>query len=144
MAPPLDTNVIIRYLTESADGSHLAARAYFFLQQLEAGAARARLTEGVLVGAVQVLSSRNLYNRPRDEIRRRLSAIVNLPGVEIEGRRRYLRALELYVAMPALDFVDALLVAYAERDPDPAVVSFDRDFDRVPGLRRIEPGSPPA
>jgi predicted nucleic acid-binding protein len=142
MAPPLDTNIILRYLTEAPAGSDHAARAYAFLQELEHGASHALLTEGVLVEAVQVLSSRNLYNRPRDEIRQRLSAIINLPGADLGGRRRYLRALDIYASMPALDFVDALLVAYAEREPDPAVISFDRDFDRVPGLRRIEPHLP--
>lgn len=139
MAPLLDTNIIVRYLTQAPARSDLAARAYAFLQELEAGTAAARLTEGVLVEAVQVLSSRRLYNRPRSEIRTRLAAVINLRGVELPNKRRYVRALELYAAMPALDFVDALLVAYAERDPQPTVVSFDRDFDRVPGITRFEP-----
>jgi predicted nucleic acid-binding protein len=142
VSPPLDTNVIIRYLTEAPAGSDLAARAYAYLQELESGSASARLTEGVLVEAVQVLSSRNLYNRPRDEIERRLVAIINLHGVQLPNKRRYVRALGLYVAMPALDFVDALLVAYAESETAPAVVSFDEDFDRVPGITRFAPPRP--
>jgi predicted nucleic acid-binding protein len=139
MSPPLDTNIIVRYLTQPQAGSDLAARAYAFLQELESGAATARLTEGVLVESVQVLSSRHLYDRPRPEIRARLTAVINLRGIELPNKRLYVRALDIYAAMPALDFVDALLVAYAERDPQPTIVSFDRDFDRVPSITRFEP-----
>jgi predicted nucleic acid-binding protein len=144
MAPPLDTNIIIRYLVDDPAVSDLAAGAFAFLQRLETSDETARLTEGVLVEAVQVLSSRNLYNQPRPEIQRRLAAIIGLRGVELPNKRLYLRALNLYAATPSLDFVDALLVAYAEREPIPAVVSFDTDFDRVPGIARIAPSAPPA
>ena len=45
----------------------------------------------------------------------------------------------LYAAIPALDFVDALLVAYREHEPLPTVISFDQEFDRVPGITREAP-----
>jgi predicted nucleic acid-binding protein len=137
MPPPLDTNVIIRDLTQ--DEPQLSQRAHAFLKRVEAGTETVLLTEGVLVEAVQVLSSRVLYNRPRPEIRQRLAAIVNLRGVRLSNKRLYLRALDLYATSPALDFVDALLVVFAERERPPMVVSFDQDFDHVPSIRRQEP-----
>jgi len=137
MPPPLDTNVIIRDLTQ--DEPQLSQRAHAFLKRVEAGTETVLLTEGVLVEAVQVLSSRVLYNRPRPEIRQRLAAIVNLRGVRLSNKRLYLRALDLYATSPALDFVDALLVVFAEREHPPTVVSFDQDFDHVPSIRRQEP-----
>lgn len=135
--PLLDTNIIIRYVTQ--DNPEQATRAYRLLQQLEAGDLSLVTTEGVLIEAVQVLSSRNLYNLPRQEIATHLSAVILLQGLKLPNKRMYLRALELYTSFPHLDFVDALNVAHMERAGDTAIVSFDRDFDRVPGITRREP-----
>jgi predicted nucleic acid-binding protein len=137
MAPPLDTNLIIRYLTN--DSPTLAQLAFALFQRVETGAATVRLTEEVLVEAVQVLSSKSLYNRPRAEIRERLVALIALPGVEMLDKDRYLSALDLYASATTLDFVDALLVIYAQEETPAEVISFDQDFDRVPGITRKQP-----
>ena len=131
---PLDTNVIIRFLTN--DHPILSPRAYALFVDLAAGDTTASLTEAVLVESVQVLSSKNLYNRPRAEIARHLGNIIRLQGVKLPRKRRYLRALDLYVAWPGLSFVDSLLAAYAEESPPPTVISFDEGFDRLPGITR--------
>jgi predicted nucleic acid-binding protein len=133
----LDTNIIIRYVTQ--DNPDQASRAYHLLQQLDAGTRTLMTTEGVLIEVVQVLSSRVLYNLPRDEIKTHLSAIIPLRGLKLQHKRTYLRALDLYVLFPHLDFVDALNVAHMERTKISSIVTFDRDFDRVPGITRQEP-----
>jgi predicted nucleic acid-binding protein len=133
----LDTNVLIRYLTQ--DDPEQAQRAYNLLKQIETGARTATLPEGVLVETVQVLSSKRLYNVGREEIRTRLGTVLRLRGVKLPGKRTYLRAFDVYVDHPALSFVDALCVAHAEREPQPAVLSFDRDFRQVPGISWQEP-----
>lgn len=134
MPPPLDTNIIIREITRDDPG--LSARAHTFLRHVASGAKAVLLTEGVIVECVQVLSSKVLYNLPRADIARDLGVILRLRGVRITNKRRYLRALALYVASPALDFVDALLVAYAELQSPSTVVSFDEDFDHVASVTR--------
>jgi predicted nucleic acid-binding protein len=135
--PPLDTNVIIRYLTN--DHPVHSPQAYAAFRELAAGRLVAALTEAVLVETVQVLSSRTLYNLPRTEIRRHIGNIIRFQGVKLPRKRRYLRALDLYAAVPALSFVDALLAAYAEDSTERAVLSFDQGFDRVPSITRREP-----
>lgn len=137
MTRPIDTNVIVRFLTN--DHPVHSPRAYQFMQQLASGVATTRLTEGVLVESVQVLGSKTLYNLPRADIRRHLSNIIGLRGVELPDKRRYLRALDRYAAMPSLSFVDALLSVYAEDSPTKTVLSFDQEFDRVPSITRAEP-----
>ena len=102
----LDTNVLIRYLTQ--DNPEHARRALALLQQIEAGTRSATIPEGVLVETVQVLSSRRLYNVSREEIRARLGTILRLRGLKLENKRTYLRALDLYVEYSRLSFVDAL------------------------------------
>jgi predicted nucleic acid-binding protein len=85
------------------------------------------------------LSSRQLYNLPRADIHRHLRNILSFKGIQLPGKRRYLRALDLYATTPALSFVDALLAAYAQERPAATVISFDTGFDRVSGLTREEP-----
>jgi len=134
----IDTNVIIRYLTNDQLDDH-SPRAYELFRRLAADETAATLTEAILVETEQVLTSRALYQLPRAEVRRHLANNIRFRGIRLAGKRRYLHALDLYVERPRLDFVDAILAAYAEELSPPTVVSFDRDFDTVPSVRRIEP-----
>ncbi|MBI4499521.1 MAG: PIN domain-containing protein [Chloroflexi bacterium] len=94
--------------------------------------------EGVLVEVVQVLSSRRRYYLPRADIRDYLTGILSFRGMDLPYKCTYLRALEIY-AQRNIDFVDALAVAHMERPYTGAIVSFDRDVDRIPGITRREP-----
>lgn len=134
----LDTNIILRYITR--DNPNQAEQARHLLRQVETGEVRLTTCEGVIVEVVQVLSSKALYNLARPAIRTHLGAILGLKGLKLSHKRAYLRALELYTAYPFLDFVDALNVAYMERAKIAAIFSFDRDYDRVAGITRQEPG----
>jgi predicted nucleic acid-binding protein len=64
--------------------------------------------------------------------------VLLLDGLRIEHKRTYFRALDLYAATN-VDFGDALSVAHMERLGITRIVSFDRDFDRLPGIERVEP-----
>lgn len=133
----LDANLIIRFLTE--DNFDHSARARSLFQQLEVGAAEVTTCEGVVAEVVYVLGSRSLYSLSREEIRDKLAIILGLRGLKLSHKRTYVRALDLYAAISRLDFVDALAVAHMERAKIGTIVSFDRDFDHVPGIARREP-----
>lgn len=132
----LDTNVIIRYLTQ--DNPDHARRSRQLLQQLETEAVAATTSEAVIVELVYVLSSTALYNLPRREIRTHLTTVLSLPGLKLPHKAVYLRALDLY-ASSSLDFTDALNMAHMERAGITTIMSFDQHFDRVPGITRKEP-----
>jgi len=53
-------------------------------------------------------------------------------------RAIHLRALDLYATYP-IDFGDAILLAQMERQRTNEIYSYDRDFDRVPEVVRLEP-----
>jgi predicted nucleic acid-binding protein len=133
----LDTNVLIRYLTQDDPG--LAARALALLEQVGEGSRSVTLLEGVLVETVQVLVSKRLYNVSREIIRTRLRYIISLTHVELINKRVYLEALDIFVDLPRLSFVDALCASYARRSRDRTVISFDRDFRNLPGVRWEQP-----
>jgi predicted nucleic acid-binding protein len=67
-----------------------------------------------------------------------LYPLLSLPGLKLTHRKMYLRALDLYAAYP-IDFEDALVVAQMERQKITELYSYDRDFDRVAGITRLEP-----
>jgi len=132
----LDTNIFIRYLTR--DDPDKAARAYALLLEVERGERLVMTTEAVLTEVVHVLSSKALYNVPRQIIRQRLYDLLALSGLRLRDKRTYRRALDLY-AQQNLDFVDCLIVAQMERAKVAALISFDRGFDWIPGITRVEP-----
>ena len=134
--PFLDTNVILRYITQ--DDPEQARRAQRVFEQLERGDLSVTTTEGVVVEAVQVLSSKVLYNLPRAAVRTHLSNVLSVRGLVVPHKRAVLRALDVY-ASTNLDFVDALIVAHMERLKVSTVLSFDKGFDRIGGITRQEP-----
>ena len=111
--PFLDTNIFIRFLTQ--DDPDQSARAKRVLDQVAAGALEVTTSETIIGEVVFVLSSKALYNLPRDQIRVHLTALLNLRGLRLPYKRMYLRALELYALNPKLDFADALSVAQMEQ-----------------------------
>jgi predicted nucleic acid-binding protein len=53
--------------------------------------------------------------------------------------RVVLRALELYDLYPQFDVEDALSLATMQQSGLTEIVSYDRDFNNVPGITREEP-----
>jgi predicted nucleic acid-binding protein len=135
--PYLDTNIILRYLTK--DDPDKAARAKTLIDQIAAGDLEVTTSEIVISEVVFVLSSKALYNVPRELIRDYLTALLSMKGLRLQYKRTYARALELYAAVLRLDFADALSVAHMERQKLTTILSFDTDFDNLPNITRQEP-----
>ena len=134
----LDTNVILRYLTR--DDEAKAEACYQLFQRVKLGEEELFTCEAVVTEVAYVLSSpRAPYRLSHEEVKARLLPILTLRSLRLPQKRLYLRALDLYASAPFLDFEDALAVAHMEHRGLTEIVSYDRDFDRVTGLRRIEP-----
>ena len=134
----LDTNIILRYLTHDDDAK--AEACYRLFQRVERSEEELFTCEAVVAEVACVLSSpRAPYRLSNEEIRARLLPILTLRGVRLPQKQLYLRALDIYGFSPFLDFEDALAVAHMEHRGVTEIVSYDRDFDRIVGLQRIEP-----
>jgi predicted nucleic acid-binding protein len=133
----VDTDILIRFVTGDDPVKQAAAIALFW--QVEAGNVVLRAPDTVIADAVFVLCSPNVYRLPRAYVRTELVALLRLPGFKVHNRRILLRALEYFVVYPRLDFGDAMIVAPIEQRGADTVYTHDRDFDRVPGIRRVEP-----
>ena len=133
----LDANIFLRYLT--GDDATKAADCFEVFQPLLRGDEKAITFEFIIAEIVFVLSSPRLYHLGHDDIVTRLAPLVRAPGLQLDHKATVLRALELYATHTALDFEDVLLVAHMERLGIDELVSYDRGFDRLSGIRRIEP-----
>ena len=132
----LDTNVLIRYLAN--DHVDLSPRALGFLQSVEAGERAVYLPEGVFIETVQVMMS-EMYRKDREEVRRLLRPILALPGIEMQHKRSYNLALDIFVDYPRLSIVDSICAAHSDRYDDNTVVTFDRGFRNIAGVTLEEP-----
>ena len=126
----LDTNVLVRHLTGTP--VEAARRASRCLR----GARALLLPDLVVAETAYVLGK--VYGAPRTEVARALRSVLALPSVHSPDRDVLLRSIEVY-EKHGLDFADAYLVAVAEASGVGAVISFDRDFDKLETIARIEP-----
>jgi predicted nucleic acid-binding protein len=129
----LDTNIFLRHLTN--DDPERSPRCLALFRAIEHGEVTAWTSDMVIAEVVFVLGSRRTYNLPRDRIRDLLLPLIYLPR-----KRLYGRIFELYVTQ-SIDYVDAYHAALIERRAQAELHSYDTDFDRLPTVRRVEPGS---
>jgi predicted nucleic acid-binding protein len=131
----LDTNPILRHVLD--DHSDHSPRAHALFERIEQGQERVRLTDAVVFEAVFTLE--RLYRVPRAPIETTLLDLLQLPGIALPGKRFYRRVFDLWVRQPRLSFADCYHAVLVGRLGLTGLISFDRDFDRVPGLVRREP-----
>jgi len=133
----VDSNIFLRYL---AAGDPAKSRACFDLfQRVQAGKEAVTTCEAVVTEVAYVLRSAAHYGLMPDEIGARLRPILSLRGLKLAQKGTYIRALDLWASYPAVDFEDVLSVAHMERQGLDEILSYDKDFDRIAGVRRFEP-----
>jgi len=130
----LDTNVILRHLL--ADNPEQSAKATAYLARVEQGEIQARTADTVIFETVFTLERH--YHQPKDKIRQALLPLIELAGIILPGKRYYRQVFDLYVTLN-LPFADAYHAVLAKRFKSSVVVSFDKHFDRIPGITRRDP-----
>ena len=90
---------------------------------------------GVVAELVYVASATIGWDRA--QVAEHLGSLLDADGILLTDEPTVVRALALYGATSGLDFADAYLAAAALEIGPPVVASFDADFDRVAGIRRI-------
>lgn len=134
--PWVDSDVVIRLLT--ADDLKKQESSSLLFEKAEKGKIILSAPVTVIADCVYVLSSRRLYNIPRGKIRSLLTTLIKIPNFKVENKQNVLKALDLY-ASTNLDFGDVYLIAIALRSKEKIICSYDHDFDRISGIKRVEP-----
>jgi predicted nucleic-acid-binding protein len=126
----LDTNVIIRHLTQ--DPPELGQAATHYL----ATAKKLVLTDVIAAEMVYVLQS--FYRAPRSTIATALRSLLAMDAVSTEREQVLLRAVDLF-ELDNMDFADAYLVAWAEAHGIKQIASFDKGLGKAKTIRRVDP-----
>jgi len=132
--PFLDTNVLLRHLRQ--DHADFSPRATAYLAKIEGGELKVRTADTVIFEAVFTLQ--HSYRQPKAAIRDALLPLIELPGIVLPGKRRFRKVFAYYVDYN-ISFADAYHAVLMEGLELEEMVSFDREFDRLPTIRRVEP-----
>ena len=130
----IDANIVIRYLTDEPWGMAREAEALFMAA--ERGEAALVLDEITVAEVVWVLSS--FFKASKEEIKEGLLAFIANEGIEMADKKGILLALALYADIN-VDFADALVSVHMARNGVPDIVTYDKHFDRLPGVQRVSP-----
>lgn len=134
MARFLDTNILIRFLTN--DDPAKAAMTLALLDRVAEG------TEEVITTPLVIFETGFLLGRTykiaKADVREKVTAILALQGLQLAEKSLCLQALDYYVEQN-ISYADAYHAAWMRQEGVSEVYSWDREFDRVPELTRIEP-----
>lgn len=134
--PLLDANIFLRFLTN--DDPKKAKKCFDLFDAADNGQLELRTCEAVVAEVVYVLASRRLYNLSRGEIVQKFLPVLQIKGLRIPSKNVILAALKMY-GRTRLDFEDALLVNFLKHYKESVLYSYDTDFDKVAGIKRLMP-----
>jgi uncharacterized protein len=131
-----DTNLFLRYLTndvpEQADAVEGLLR--------RAGAGEVKLVTNSLVIAEIVWTLESFYGLSREDVQRKVLAILNTPGLQVADATLVLQAV-LWHAEKNVDFIDAYNAAWLLAQGIHTAYTFDRKhFSRLEGISALAPG----
>ena len=132
--PFLETNIFLRHLRE--DHTDFSPRATALLARIEEGSLRVRTADTVIFETVFTLE--RVYKQSREAIRDTFLPLIELPGIVLPGKRRFRKVFTYYIDKN-ISFADAYHAVLMESLRLREIVSFDRDFNRIPTLIRVEP-----
>ncbi len=130
----LDTNIFLRHLRQ--DHPDFSPRATAYLARVERGDLKVRTADTVIFETVYTLH--RSYQQLKIDIRDAFLPLIELPGIVLPGKRRFRKVFSYYVEAN-ISFVDAYHAVLMEGLKLKEIVSFDREFDRIPTIRRVEP-----
>lgn len=132
----VDANIFIRFITK--DDPVKAEKCFRLFQEAERKKVLLVTTKSILAEVVHILSSKALYALPPKKIKELLEPVITLKGWQIKWKKEFLLALEIY-ALKTIDFEDALAAAAMQVQNIETIYSYDRHFDRLNWVKRIEP-----
>lgn len=130
----LDTNVLMRHFTN--DDPVRAPQALALIERIERGEERVVTSMMIVFETVFLLERR--YKVPKATVRELVWDVLSMRGVQLTGKALCSQAFDLYVEKN-VSFADAYSAVYMQSRDLTEIYSWDADFDKIPGLSRIEP-----
>ena len=125
----IDTNIFIEVFARKGERGLACAK---FLKE----ATSLWTTELVVAETEWVL--RSGYQETRERVVSCLKQILGSDNIKIGNKKVLLEALALYADFN-IDFTDCINAAFVKYSNIAEVYSFDKHFDKFPGIKRLEP-----
>ncbi|MCX8009159.1 MAG: type II toxin-antitoxin system VapC family toxin [Patescibacteria group bacterium] len=130
----IDANILLRFLLNDHPTQSQRVKALFETAQKKNK--QYWTTHVIIMEVIFVLES--YYEIPRSVISESVKKIIGLDCVCIEEPTLVLEALDLY-ERKHIDFVDAYTAVRMKHRACSTIISFDRDFDKIEWIQRIQP-----
>ncbi|MFC1878129.1 PIN domain-containing protein [Thermodesulfobacteriota bacterium] len=130
----VDTNVFLRLMVNDDPVKADACESLF--RKAIAGDETLATSDMVIAEIIWVLES--YYELKKSDIRENVEKILNTRNLHCPNREIIISALSIYVEKN-IDFIDAYNAFMLKRDEIYEIYSYDKHFDRVGWIKRIEP-----
>ena len=130
----VDTNVFLRLMVNDDPVKADACESLF----RKAIAGDETLVTSVMVIAEIIWVLESYYELKKSDIRENVEKILNTRNLSCPNREIIISALSIYVEKN-IDFIDAYNAFMLKRDEIYEIYSYDKHFDRVGWIKRIEP-----
>ncbi|MFH1442044.1 MAG: PIN domain-containing protein [Candidatus Omnitrophota bacterium] len=130
----LDTNIILRYITNDIPAESLKCER---LLKNAAKSKEALFTNAMVIAeVVWVLFS--AYRFPKNNVISGVQKILNSPNIYLDDKDLLLSALYIF-ENNNIDFIDAYNAAVMEYKEIEIIYSYDKHYDQIKKIKRIEP-----
>ncbi len=135
----IETNILVRIVAN--DNPVQSPQSTALIQRMAEGEFQGLVSMTVLFEAVYVLTG--VYELDRISIGESLIAFMGTPGISLLDceAAHFIKTVALYMSIPRLSFADCYHAVLSLALCDGETYTFDQDFDRVPALKRLEPGA---
>ncbi len=130
----INANVVLRFILADYPRQSPASQRLF--ERVVRGSECVRMPEVAMCDVVWTLNS--FYKRPKAEIRQFVLDVLVVDGVQMERKPIVRNAIELF-ATKNIDFSDAMIASEMMSNSENEIYSFDRDFEKVGDVKRMEP-----
>ena len=130
----VDTNIFLRFLVNDIPQQADACEAIF--RRAVAGEEALYTTDMVIAEIVWVLES--YYDLSRSEVRTKVEKILNTQNLTCDSKETIIHALVLYDEK-RIDYIDAYNACIIKIKGIGEIYSYDKHYDRLSWLKRIEP-----
>lgn len=130
----VDTNIFIRFL--QADHKIQSPKCKRLFEKAVENKVKLITNSMVIAEIVWVLNS--FFELSKQDIIKKIKTLLLFNGVEIPEKNLLVSTLNLFEKYN-LDFIDAYCLCWIKQNKINSIYSFDRDFDKLEGIKRIEP-----
>ncbi len=130
----IDTNIFLRYFEREDEQAYRKTEKLF--TEIVNGNITGISTSLVIAEVIWVLEK--FYNWDKEEICNNIKLILRTPNIIFKERAILLEAINIYRERN-ISFIDAYNYSYMKANNVTKICSLDKDFDKLPDIKRLEP-----